>query len=74
MGNLRQLLVGVQICTPTTEINMVIPQNFGNSSTSKAIYTIIGHTPKGLYILCKGHLLHHIHCSSIHNIQKLETH
>lgn len=32
-GNIYILLAGVQICTDVMEINVVVPQKFGNRST-----------------------------------------
>ena len=46
--------------------NWVSPQKIGNQSTSRPNYTTLGH-------IHKGHLLNHVHCSFIHNFQKLET-
>lgn len=37
-----------------------------------AMYTSLGHTPKGGFFIFQ-HLLNHIHCCSIHSGQKLET-
>ena len=46
-GNSSPLLVGVQTCTATLEINMVVYQKIGNSSTSRPNNTTPGHRPKG---------------------------
>jgi hypothetical protein len=41
------LLVGVQTCTATMEVNMVVLHKSGNQYSSRPGYTIIGHIPKG---------------------------
>ena len=60
MWNTLSLLVGVQTCTGTMKIRVVIPQEDGNQSTSRSSYTTIGHIPKGCFILQKRHLLSHV--------------
>lgn len=44
--NTPQLLVGVQTCTATMGINMVVPQKSGNQSASRPSYNTLGHIPK----------------------------
>ena len=44
-GNTPPLLVRVQTCTATLEINMVVSQKIWNSSTSKSNYTTPKDTP-----------------------------
>jgi hypothetical protein len=68
-GNTPPLLVEVQTCIDTLTINMIFSQKIGNGSTSRLSYT----TPKGCFILPKGHLLNYVYSSIIHNSQKLET-
>ena len=51
MGKILPLLVGVQTCVTTLEINMAVSQKFGNSSTSRRSYTTPRHTPKGHCLL-----------------------
>ena len=41
-GNTPPLLVGVKTCTTTMEINMAVPQNTGNQTTSRLRYIILG--------------------------------
>jgi hypothetical protein len=42
------LLLGVQICTATMEISVVVPQETGNSSSSRSSYVILEHIPEEL--------------------------
>ena len=72
-GNTPPLLVGVQTCTTTLEINLAVSQKTGNSSTSRPSYTTPGHIPKRCPTIPQGHLLNYVHSSFIHNSQKLET-
>lgn len=51
---------------------MAVIQEAGNGSTSRSSYTTFGHIPKGRYLLLQRNMLNHVHCSSIHNSQKLE--
>ena len=46
-GTTLPLLMGVQTCTVTAEINMVVSQKTENQSTSRPSYTTLGHIPKG---------------------------
>ncbi|EGW13493.1 hypothetical protein I79_023637 [Cricetulus griseus] len=39
-GNMSLLLVGMQTCTATLEINMVVSQKIGNWFTLRLCYTI----------------------------------
>ena len=50
-GNTPPLLVGVQTCTDTLEINMAVSQKTGNQTTSKPSYTTLGHISKGCTII-----------------------
>jgi hypothetical protein len=43
---LASILVGVQTCTTTLEINLVVSQKTGKMFTSRPSYTTLGHTPK----------------------------
>ena len=72
-GSTPPLLLGVQTCTATMEINMVVPQKTENQSTLKPNYTILEHVPNGFFILPQEPLLNHIHCSFIHSSQRFET-
>jgi hypothetical protein len=45
-GSSPSLLIGVQACTATLEINLVVSQKTGNSSTSRPSYTSSEHIPK----------------------------
>ena len=65
--------VGMQTCTTTLEINLVVSQKTGNSSTSRASYTTPGHIPKRCSTVPQAHLLSYVHSSFIHNSQKLRT-
>ena len=50
-GNIPSLLVGVQTCKVTMEINMVVPWKVGNLSTLRPSYTTLRNMPKGCSIL-----------------------
>jgi uncharacterized Zn-finger protein len=71
-GNTSPLLVGLQICTSTLEIDFVASQKTGTSSTSRPSYTTPGRIPNRCLTVPQGHLLSYIHSSFICNIQKLE--
>jgi hypothetical protein len=64
---------GLQTCAIAMEIGVAVPQEAGNRSTSRFSYTSLGHITKRRPILPQRHLLNHVHCSFIHNRQKLET-
>ena len=72
-GNTPPLLVGVQNCTVTLEINMAVSQNIGNQSTSNLHYTAFGYIPKRCLIIPQEHLFNYVENSIIHNSQNLET-
>jgi hypothetical protein len=42
----HSLLVGVQTCVTTLEINLGVSRKLENSSTSRPIYTSLEHIPK----------------------------
>jgi hypothetical protein len=44
--NTPPLLVGLQACTTTVEISLVVPQKTGHSTSSGPRYTTPGHIPK----------------------------
>ena len=74
MGNGKAylLLVGIQTCRATVEINGTVTQGAGNRSTSNSNITILRHIIKGLYILLQRYFFDHVRCCSIYG-QKLET-
>jgi hypothetical protein len=45
-GETPPLLVGMQTCTTTLEINLIFSQKIGSNSTSRPSYTTPGHRPK----------------------------
>jgi hypothetical protein len=45
-GNSPPLMVGMQTCAITLEINLAVSQKIGNSSISRNSYTNSGHIPK----------------------------
>jgi hypothetical protein len=55
------IVVGVQTCTITMEINLVVSQKTGNSSTSRHSYTTLGHVHKRYPTIPQGHLLNYVH-------------
>ena len=65
------LLVGMQTCTTTLEINLAGSQETGNSSTSKPSNMTPGNILKRCPTIPQGHLLKYVHSSFIHNSQKL---
>jgi hypothetical protein len=72
-GNTPLLLLGVQTCTTTLEINLGVPQKIWNSSTSRPRYTTLGYIPQKCSTIPQGHLLKYVHRSFIWNSQKLKT-
>lgn len=72
-GNTHSLLVGVKTCIHTMEISASILSEHRNLSTSRSIYTILGHIPKGCFILSKGNLVKHVHWCITNYNQNLET-
>jgi hypothetical protein len=65
--NTPSLLVGLQTGKTTLEINLEVPQKFGNRSTSRPSYTT-GHIPKRCLTMPLRYLFHYVH-----NSQKLKT-
>jgi hypothetical protein len=72
-GNFYSLLVGVQTGKATVEISIKIPHKAKNKSTMRFFYTTLEYMPQRLCTFPQRHVLVHVHCSSIHNSQKLET-
>jgi hypothetical protein len=66
------IVVEMQTCTTTLEINVMVSQKFGYSSTSRFIYTIPRYTQK-IFHHIQGKFFRYIHRSFICNSQKLET-
>lgn len=58
----HSLLVGVQACIATTEVNVAAPQEAGNRCLSRT-----SHIPKGHFILLQRRLLIHVHMCYIYN-------
>lgn len=50
-GNTSPLLVQVQNCTTTLEINLVVSQKIGNSSTLRLSYTTPEHILKRCFMI-----------------------
>ena len=63
-GNTPPLLVGMQTCTTTLDINLSVSQKIGNQSISRPHNSTPGHIPKGCSIILQGHLFNYA-CSSI---------
>ena len=72
-GNTSPLLVGMQTCTTTLEISMVVYQKIGSQPISGPSNTTLGHIPKGCLVIQQGHLFNYVHSSIISNSQNLET-
>lgn len=70
---LARVLVVVQTGAATMEIRLAVLSKDKNQFTLRSSYTILGHTPKGLYILVWEYLLICVHCCSIHNNLNLEA-
>ena len=62
------LLVGVETCTTSLEINLAVFQKIARAS-----YTTTGHIPKRRSTIPQGHLLYYVHRSFICDSQKPET-
>jgi hypothetical protein len=67
----HHLLVGVQMCTATMEIN--VPREAGKQFISRSICNTLGHIAKGFFTVLQRHLINHIHWCCIHNSLKLKT-
>ena len=63
--NTPPLLVGVQTCINSLEINLVVSWKPGNSSISRLSYTAPGHIPKRCSTIWQGHMLNYYHSSFI---------
>ena len=72
-GYTFSLLVGVQTCTTTLEINLSIYQKILNSSALRPSYTTPGQISKWCSTTSQEYLLSYVHSSFIHNNQKPET-
>jgi hypothetical protein len=70
-GNTPTLLVGVQTCTTTLELNLVVFQKIDSSSTLRPRYTTPEYIPKRFTTIPQGHLFNYVDSSFIHNSQKL---
>jgi hypothetical protein len=70
--NTLPLLVGLQACTTTLEISLVLPQKIGNSTTERSCYISPGHISRRCSNCQERHMLHYVHSSLIYNSQKLE--
>lgn len=54
--NTHLFLVELKTYTTTKEVNIVVPQKAGNSSTSRYRYTTLEHVPQRHFILLQRHL------------------
>ena len=70
--NTPPLLVGLQACTTTLEISLVVPQKIGHSTTRTSRNTSPGHISRRCSNRLEGNMLHYVHRSLIYNNQKLE--
>ena len=71
-NNTLPLLVKVQTCKTTFEVNSMVSQKTWNSSTLRPSYTTPGHIPKRCSTISHRQLLSNVHSSVIHNRQKWE--
>lgn len=55
-GKPSSLLIGVQTCTTTLEINLAVSQNIGNISTLRASHPTPGHVFKKCLSIPQRHL------------------
>ena len=69
-GNTSQVLVEMQTCTTTLEINMMVSQKIENQPNSGPT---LGHIPKVCSIILQGHLFNYVCSSFICNSHNLET-
>lgn len=67
-GNTPPFLVGVQTCTTTMEINMVVPEKIWNQTTLRYSYLAYAQMMQNS---TKRTLLNYVHYSFFHNNQKL---
>ena len=72
-GNTLPLLVGVQTCTASLEINLAVLYKIGNRFSSSPRCSIPGHIVKRCSAIPQGHLLNSVYNRFIHNSQKLRT-
>lgn len=71
--NTVPLLVRVQTCIATLEIDIVGFHKIGNKSTSRPSNTTVAHIPKGCSTIIQGHLINYIYRNFIYNSKNLET-
>ena len=71
--NTFPLLVGVQSCTTTLEINLSVPQKFWNRSNSRSTYNTPAYIHKRSSTIAQVHLLNYVHISFVCSSQKQET-
>ena len=64
--NTPPLLVGMETCTTTLEISMVVSQKAGNQPTSGPRNITLGHIPEGYSTILQGHLSNYVLSSIIH--------
>lgn len=72
-GDTPAFLVGMQPCATTLEISLAVSQKIRNSSTWRRRSTAPGHALKRCSPILHANMLHKIHSSITHNIQKMET-
>ena len=70
--NTPPLLVGLQACTTTLEISLVVPQKIGHITTGGSSNTSPGHISRRCPNSLEGYMLHYVHSRLIYNILKLE--
>jgi hypothetical protein len=66
------IAAGVQTCTTSLEISLVVSQKIGNSPTSRLNYISSRHIAKGCSTIPQGHVLNYAYSSFICNSTKLE--
>jgi hypothetical protein len=67
--NTLSLMMEVQTCTITLEINMEVSQKTGNSSTLRPCYNAPGHIPQGCSYILQTHL-HNIFMAALFIISR----
>jgi hypothetical protein len=70
--NTLLLLVGLQACTTTLVVNLVLPQKIGHSTTRRTSNTPPGHITQKMFQLVIRKHAPHVHSSLTYNNQKLE--
>jgi hypothetical protein len=73
-GEHSSIAVGsANLYSANLEISVAVPQEDGDSSTSRSVCITLGHLPQNCLILLLRHLLNLMHCCFSHNSQQWAT-